>query len=151
MEFKNLKAGHEVFAVDLQKVEVYVGKVVDSPTLPHTDPKYGISQLVVDLTVDVNGKPTTYVLPADTDSAYPQNMVVTTSRDVVLRELKAKKSTSQQNLSMKDYHEECIVKCDKYIAMYDPAFREKQQIEERFAKIDKRQEEMMALLKKLTE
>lgn len=151
MEFKNLKAGHEVFAVDLQKVEVYVGKVVDTPTLPHTDPKYGISQLVVDVTVEVNGKPTTYVLPADTDSAYPANMVVTTSRDVVLRELKAKKSTSQQNLSMKDYHEECIVKCDKYIAMYDPAFREKQEIEERFAKIDQRQEEMMALLKKLTE
>lgn len=151
MEFKNLKAGHEVFAVDLQKVEVHVGKVVDTPTLPHTDPKYGISQLVVDVAIDVNGKTTQYVLPADTDSAYPANMVVTTSRDVVLRELEAKKNSCQQNLSMKDYYEECVVKCDKYIAEYNPAFKEKQENEARFAAIEQGQAKIMEMLKKLTE
>lgn len=151
MNFKDVKAGHEVYAVDLQKVEVYSGKVVDSPTLPHTDPKYGISQLVVDLTVEVNGKPTTYVLPADTDSAYPANMVVTTSRDVVLREIGAKKNTCQQNVSMYDYNLDCIGKCDKVIAEFDPAFKEKQENEARFAAIEKGQAEIMAMLKKLTE
>lgn len=151
MNFKDLKAGHEVYAVDLQKVEVYVGKVVDSPTLPHTDPKYGISQLVVDLTVEVNGKPTTYVLPSDTDSAYPQNMVVTTSRDVVLREIEAKKNTCQQNLSMVDYYKECVGKCDKVIADYNPAFKEKQENEARFAAIEQGQAKIMEMLKKLTE
>ena len=134
-----------------QKVEVYCGKVTVDATLPHTDPKFGIGQLVVDVTVDVNGEQKTYVLAADADSAYPQNMVVTTSRDVVLRELKAKKATSQQNLSMKDYHEECIVKCDKFIAMYDPAFREKQEMETRFTKIEKRQDEILDMLRKLAE
>lgn len=151
MNFKDLKAGNEIYAVDLQKVEVYCGNVTADATLPHTDPKFGIAQLVVDVTVDVNGEQKTYVLPADADSAYPTNMVVTTSRDVVLRELKAKKSTSQQNLSMKDYHEECIMKCDKYIAMYDPAFREKQENEARFAAIEQGQAKIMEMLKKLTE
>ena len=150
MEFKNLKAGHEVYAVDLNKVEVYVGKVVDTPTIPHTDPKYGIAQLVVDVAIDVNGKTTTYILPADNDSAYPANMVVTTSRDVVLRELEAKKNTCEQNLSMTDYYKECIDKCDKKIAEYNPAFREKQENEARFAKIEKGQEEIMEMLKRLT-
>ena len=150
MNFKDLKSGNEIYAVDLQKVIVYSGKVTSDATLPHTDPKFGIAQLVVDVTVDVNGENKTYVLPADNDSAYPTNMVVTTSRDVVLRELKAKKSTSQQNLSMKNYHEECIEKCDKYIAMYDPAFREKQEIEARFSRIEEGQEKIMEMLKNFT-
>lgn len=150
MNFKDLKSGNEIFAIDLQKVEVYCGKVTADATLPHTDPKFGIAQLVVDVTVDVNGEQKTYVLPADADSAYPTNMVVTTSRDVVLRELKAKKSTSQQNLSMREYHEECVGKCDKYIAMYDPAFREKQEIEARFSRIEEGQEKIMEMLKNFT-
>lgn len=151
MNFKDLKAGHEVYAVDLNKVEVYSGKVVNAPTLPHTDPKFGIAQLVVDVTIDVNGESKTYVLPADTDSAYPQNMVVTTNRDVVLREIESKKNTCQQGLSMKDYYEECIGRCDKIIADYNPAFKEKQENEARFAAIEKGQAEIMAMLKKLTE
>ena len=151
MNFKELKAGHEVFAVDLQKVEVYKGKVMVDATLPHTDPKFGISQLVVDVTIDVNGESKTYVLPADTDSAYPTNMVVTTNRDVVLREIEAKKNTCQQGLSLREYYEECIAKCDKVIAEYNPAFREKQENEARFAAIEKGQAEIMAMLKKLTE
>lgn len=150
MNFKELKVGHEVFAVDLNKVEVYKGKVTVDATLPHTDPKFGIAQLVVDVVVDVNGESKTYVLPADNDSAYPQNMVVTTSRDVVLREIEAKKNTCQQNLSMMDYYKECVEKCDKRIAEYNPAFREKQEIEERFSRIEQGQEKIMEMLKNLT-
>lgn len=151
MNFKELKTGHEVFAVDLQKVEVYKGKVTVDATLPHTDPKFGIAQLVVDVTIDVNGEPKTYVLPADADSAYPQNMVVTTSRDVLLREIEAKKNSCQQSLSMVEYYKECVEKCDKVIADYNPVFREKQENEARFAAIEKGQAEIMAMLKKLTE
>lgn len=114
-------------------------ETVKDVSLPHVDPNFTSTSMVVDVTTSANpDRSTTYCMPCDTDIAYPQNKVITTDRANLLREIESIKSMSEQALSQIDHHRAVIGKASALIAELDPVQREKQAVEARFNSMESR-------------
>ena len=84
MLFKELKVGLPVYYFDRKNIIAITGKVTMNPSMPHADGKMSWQQLVVDVPVQLGDKITSFVLPDNQDTAYPDGAVVSTNRDVAL-------------------------------------------------------------------
>ena len=63
MAFKDLKIGGTLYILNKDSLELKKIKVTNI-TVPHIENKVNsLTQMVVDITVDSNGKPVTYVVP----------------------------------------------------------------------------------------
>lgn len=146
MYFKDLKPGYNLYTLDRQDMTAHTIKVTNT-TPPHIDAKIGgPNNLVVDITTD-DGR--TYVMICDAEAAYPDGMVVATGIEHILREIDAIQNTAEQALKKVEYQRETVEKCKHLKAELDPTQREKQQTEERFAKIEKMLSEMYEMQKKI--
>ena len=147
MKFKDIKQGYVLHIFDKKEIRVSHVKVTDvSPA--HVDMTGGVSNLVVDVKTD-DGK--TYVVQADSECAYPDGRVLSTSEPIVLVEVKAMKSAADQTLSQIDHHRMVSDKCAALMEELDPTEREKKETEARFAKIEDKMDSIMEMLKKITE
>lgn len=155
MNFKDLKQGYPIYILDRKALSAKTVNITDI-SLPHVDAKFGgATNLVVDITTD-EGQ--TYVMIAESESAYPDGMVISTCVDHILREITSMRNTSQQALDRVDRERVIVERCDNLLAELDPSQREKQKTEERFAKIERSQQEMKSgmdqliqMMKKLTD
>lgn len=93
MYFKDLKQNYVVYIFDKQNINVRQGKVVNV-SLPHFDSVNNTmrTNMVVDVTIDDNGKTTTYTLKEDTDTGYTGSVMVTTDKQNIVREVEMGKS-----------------------------------------------------------
>lgn len=147
MLFKDLKTGYPVyiFHKDGEK-RITQGKVTAiSPShLPPT-PSMQTMQMVVDVTIDDGGFSRTYTMPDNISVTYANDLVLSTDREGIIREVEILKNQRVEELSKMDEYKKDVDACDKILAEWNPAFREKRETEERFSKI----ETSMADLKKM--
>lgn len=136
MLFKELKSGYPIFLFDRTNLEVTQGKVVNvSPS--HLDTHYGNpTEMVVDLTVDVGGQTTTYTFKDSTEVGYAKNLVISSGRDVILREVEIVKTQAEQALAQVDSHKVAVEKCSQILSEFNPALKEKKETDERFSKLE---------------
>lgn len=136
MLFKDLKTGYPIFVFDRSKIEVKQGKVVNVG-IPHLDTHYGNPMdMVVDLTLEIDGQTSTYSFKDSTEVGFTKTLVVATGRDAILREVEVLKDQSAQALSQIDFHKERLDKCTKIVAEFNPVYKEKRENEERFCKLE---------------
>lgn len=148
MQFKDVKNGYPIYILDKDSVELSQG-VVKSISFPHADtsqPMYGNNALVVDVSIEANGKCATYTIPESLQITYAGNLVLSTSKEVMANEVEAMKNSAEQILSSVDHHRDVISKSSKLLSELSPSYRDKAQTEERFTKIESDMGEMKDML-----
>lgn len=132
MAFSNLRNNNQLFILHKDSIpSLELGKVI-SVSLPI--PKYtGIynSEMVVDITVEVNGSQTNFQkLPALGEIAdFGNNIVVACSKEAMSGELQALKQRSVDIVNSIDLHKDIIKGCDSILVQLNPEIKEKQRQE----------------------
>ena len=147
MLFKDLKSGYPIFIFDRDKVEFVSTKVVDV-TPPHFDGHYGNpTEMVVDVTVE--GFPKPYTFKENTEVGYINNLVITTNREIALKDVEALQAQSEQAWNKRDNYKATADKCAQILSEFSPVFKEKKENEERFSKLEGSVSELKDMIKGL--
>lgn len=160
MLFKDLKPGHPVYMLDKSgEMKTAVGKTVHvgDPYFPQTPggayPNYQTGQRMVDVTVEAGGKSSTYAIPESSSLTYAKDMVLSTDRDGILREVEAVKNQNEEELRKVEQRQAAVASCERILEEWNPAFAEKKENEKRISGLESQVkglgEKIEALLKKL--
>ena len=134
MAFQNLRNNHQIYILRKDAIPTLeIGKVtfVSVPI-----PKYGntnmYNDLVLDITVDVDGKTANFQkLPANGEIAdFGNNIVLATSKEVMNSELTSMKQRSLDIINSVEQHRNIISGCDEILQMLNPEIAEKQRQEQ---------------------
>lgn len=148
MLFKDLKIGYPVyiFHKDGEK-RITQGKVtaISPSRLPQT-PSLQTMQMVVDVTIDDGGSSRTYTIPDNLSVTYSNNLVLSTDRDGVIREVEILRNQCADELAKIDEYRKSVSECDKILAEWNPVFREKRETEERFSKLETSMSDLKSMM-----
>ena len=140
MTFKDLKPGNPVYLLHRNgDIIAAVGKVtaVSAPRFPQTKDMTQAMQMVVDVTIDESGTTRTYTTPDTLATAYSgDGTVIATTRDGIIREAENIKTQCEEELAKTDLRRRHAEQCERIIAEWNPAIRERKAAEERFAKLE---------------
>lgn len=145
MTFKELKQGYPVYILDKEKLTVKQGKVVNA-SFPRIDNQPSGRQMVVDVTIDANGKNAVYTMPEDSAVVYANNLVLSTDQHCLTVEVEKMKADAERILSTVDMQKEIVEVADDLLAQLNPSFREKRETEQRFEKIESRLDKLITLM-----
>ena len=160
MLFKELKQNYPVYILDKQSVTFTQGKVVNislprlnigNNGMPIMPPSPASNAMMVDVTVEVNGRTATYSIPENLAVTYAGNTVLSTDKEGISREIEAMRATAEQVLNSVDRQKEIVEKSKTLLAELNPAYREKKETDERFNRIEGDVSEMKGMMKDLLE
>lgn len=146
MLFKDMKQNYPVFILNKEEMTVVEGKV-KTVSFPRMDTNRGITQMVVDVEIEADGKTATYAIPENLSVTYAGNLVLSTDGEGLLREIEARQAAAEQILASVDKQQTIIERAKALRAEYNPVFKEKQETEKKFKEIDKSISEMKDLMK----
>lgn len=151
MLFKDLKAGYPVYFLDKNETKYYQGKVISVAVPRYDSSQIGISQqatsLVVDITIEANGATRTYTIPETSTLTYAANIVLSTDKDGIVREVEAMKSASEEALSQVERHKQTVTNCNQLLEDLNPAFAEKRAQDKRIEGIENEVKSLGAVLR----
>lgn len=147
MQFKDLKQNYPVYILDKQKVSFIPGKVI-SVSFPHIDNSntMSIGKMVVDVVIEAGGKSATYSIPESMSVAYANDIVISTDRDGIFREVEAMKNNAEQALKSVEHHREVLAKSEGLLAELNPALKEKQKNEQRLTNLENSIEDLKKMM-----
>ena len=134
MAFQNLRNNHQIYILNKDSIPTLeIGKVtfVSAPV-----PKYGnasmYTDLVLDITVDIDGRSTNFQkLPATNEIAdFGNNVVIATSKEAMNNELISMKQRSLDIINSVEQHQSIISGCDEILQKLNPEIAEKQRQEQ---------------------
>ena len=134
MAFQNLRNNHQIYILHKDAIPTLEMGKITSISVPV--PKYGntsmYNDLVLDITVDVDGKPTNYQkLPANGEIAdFGNNIVVAVSKEAMNSEVASMKQRSLDILNSIEQHQSIIQGCDEILQVLNPEIAEKQRQEQ---------------------
>lgn len=147
MDFKDLKPGGIFYILTKDNMKLDKATIM-TVSAPHIENKMNsLTQLVVDITMNVEGKPVTYVTPDTGVVSYCAGQILTADKTILIGEIKAIKAQHEQILSSVEKSTEVVEKCDSLISDLDDAFREKKENDERLSKLESM---MKTLIEKLS-
>lgn len=143
MFFKDIKQNYPVYILNKQDVSFSKGKVT-SVSLPHMDNSNPmvIGKSVIDVAIEVDGKSATYTIPENLSIVYAGDIVLSTDRDGIMREVEAMKSSSEQAIKNVERHKMIVEKSTSLLVELNPIFKEKQENEQRLTKMENSIEEL---------
>lgn len=151
MLFKDLKAGYPVYFLDKNETKYYQGKVISVAVPRYDSSQIGISQqatsLVVDITIEANGATRTYTIPETSTLTYAANIVLSTDKDGIVREVEAMKSASEEALAKVEIHKQTVINCNQLLEDLNPAFAEKRAQDKRIEGIENEVKSLGAVLR----
>lgn len=150
MQFKDIKQNYPVFILDKQNVQFTQGKVL-SVSFPHMDNSNPMSmgKTVVDVVIEAGGKSATYAIPESMNVAYAGDLVISTDRDGIIREVEALKNNSEQYLKGVDKTKEVLEKSKSLLAELNPEIKAKQENEQRLTSLENSMQELKEMMKGL--
>ena len=157
MLFKELKQNYPVYILDKQAVTFTQGKVI-SVSLPRMNvgngtmpmmPSSSPTTMLVDVTIEANGRTATYSIPENLAVTYAGSTVLSTDREGISREIEAMRATAEQVLSSVDRQKEILDKTQSLLAELNPAYKEKKETDERFNRIEGDMSEMKSMVRDL--
>lgn len=165
--FKELAAGAPIFAlVKGDELKYYEGSIISvgAPRMemPKIEGQPNPLQLptmknIVDVTYNIDGKNYTDAVDV-TASVFPTGnpgavTLVATEKEAIIRELHATQKSAENYIveakNLVPKREKQVEQCKQLIAELDTAFREKQETEQRFSKIEQAQKEQGSKLDKI--
>lgn len=149
--FKNLRQGNSVFALSTSgEIKVDCLKVVSVSDKARFETIDNKPQLVIDLTLEVDGKHKIFVIPENSVTTYAGGMMLTCSRDEVLRELDSLRSISQDYVDKYQMHSERIAGIDRIREELMPEKKEERQRDKRLTDLECKIDKIFELLNKST-
>ena len=150
--FKDIKQNYPVYILDTQEFSLIQGKAtqVSFPRL-EMNQKTGKTEMVVDVTIEANGKMATYAIPESHSVTYAGHLVLSTEKSGLMSEVEAQKANAEQVLASASKAQNVIDKAPSLLAELNPMYKEKQETEQRFGKIEKSISGMEELMKKQQE
>ena len=157
MLFKELKQNYPVYILDKQTVTFTQGKVI-SVSLPRMNVSNGTmsmmptsspTAMLVDVTIEADGRTATYSIPENLAVTYAGSTVLSTDREGISREIEAMRATAEQVLSSVDRQKEILDKTQSLLAELNPAYKEKKETDERFNRIEGDMSEMKSMVRDL--
>ena len=104
---------------------------------------------MVDVTIEVEGRTAVYTIPENLAVTYANNLVLSTDREGIAREVEAAKATAEQVLNSIDTQKAILKKANDLLAELNPAFKEKKATDERFNRIEGDMSELKGMVKDL--
>ena len=134
MAFQNLRNNHQIYILRKDAIPTLeIGKITNV-SVPV--PKYGntsmYTDLVLDITAEIEGKPTSFQkLPANSEIAdFGNSVVVAVSKDAMNSEVASMKQRSLDILNSIEQHQSIIKGCDEILQKLNPEIAEKQRQEQ---------------------
>lgn len=145
--FKDIKQNYPVYILDTQEFSLIQGKAtqVSFPRL-EMNQKTGKTEMVVDVTIEANGKMATYAIPESHSVTYAGHLVLSTEKSGLTSEVEAQKANAEQVLASASKAQNIIDKAPSLLAELNPMYKEKQETEQRFGKIEGSIGEMKELI-----
>lgn len=152
MLFKDIKTGYPIYFLDKDSVRFYQGKVV-SVAVPRYNNQVGATYgtqptgMVVDITIEAEGATKTYTIPETSTITYAGNLVLSTDKEGILREVEALKAVSEEALSKIDKHKQVVSNCEALLEELNPAFAEKRAQDKRIEGIENEVKSLSSIVK----
>ena len=134
MAFQNLRNNHQIYILHKDAIPTLELGKVTNVSVPV--PKYGntsmYNDLVLDITVDVDGKSTNFQkLPANSEIAdFGNSLVVATNKDAMNSEVMSMKQKSLDIINSRESNESIVQGCDEILQVLNPEIAEKQRQEQ---------------------
>lgn len=135
MAFKDVKQSYSVYILNKQNMTIEDGKVT-SVGFPHMDLNSKSAQMVVDVTIEASGKAATYTIPENLSVTYAGDIVLSTDKQGLLYEVEAMKNSAEKILESVPRQKEIIDKSTILLSELNPIYKEKQENEQRFSKME---------------
>lgn len=159
MNFKELKSNYPIHILDKNEGVKYVlGKVLNvgqprynMPTqqAPGSMPNFSIPSMKVDVTIETDGKTNTYALTENVSVDSIGNILFSTDKEGIVRELDATITHCEQYLSEEERVKKDLEESKALKGQLDTSYKDKQETDKRFEKIEKAQEGMGDMLRKI--
>lgn len=152
MLFKDIKQNYPVHILDKDNVSYIQGKVV-SVSFPHMDNTNPMSmgKTVVDVVIDADGKSATYTIPENMGIVYAGNLVLSTDKDGIIREVEDLKTSSEQYLKSVDKTRQVLEKSTSLLAELNPEIKAKQENELRLSNLENTMKDIQSDMKDFKE
>lgn len=136
MNFKDLKTNYPIYIFDKQNVNIQNAKVINV-SLPHLDTHYNNpSDLYIDIVIELDGMNKSFTFKENTETGYTNNLVISTNKDVILKEIEALKAQSEEGLNLVETYKSNIIKCEQLLSDFNPVYKEKQETDKRFNQLE---------------
>lgn len=147
MLFKDIKQNYPVYILDKQNVKFTQGKV-QSVSFPHLDNSnpIGMGKTVVDVVIDAEGKTATYAMPENLSVVYAGDIVLSTDREGIIREIEAMKTSAEQVIASMDKQQEIVDKTTTLLTDLNPEYRAKQENEQRLSNLENSMQELKEMM-----
>lgn len=147
MLFREIKQNYPVHIFNKQDLTIEKGKAT-AVSLPRLEmnPNTGKTEMVVDVTIDVDGRTATYAIPENLSVTYAGSIVLSTDEQGLSGEIESTINAAEKALSSMEYYKKVKEVAPSLLAQINPEYREKQQTEKRFNQIETsigRMEELM--------
>lgn len=115
--FKDIKQNYPVYILDTQEFSLIQGKAtqVSFPRL-EMNQKTGKTEMVVDVTIEANGKMATYAIPESHSVTYAGRLVLSTEKSGLTSEVEAQKANAEQVLAFASKAQSIIDKAPSLLA-----------------------------------
>lgn len=151
MTFKEITNGNTVFILNKNEFSLVHGTVTRNEPRIEMDEKTFQRRPVVDLTVDINGRPLTFTIPENHSITHSTEYILSTDQSLLASEIKYIWSQSKQFLDSIPYHQSIARKAPALLAEIDPVYKDRQDNENRFSKIEGSIEDLTKMVKSFIE
>lgn len=136
MLFKDLKQGYQVYVIKRGDVSLELAKVINV-SLPHLDSSPGSTpQMSVDLTLEIDGKTTTFSIPEASSATYSGDLALMSDKENAVREVEAMKSQSEDAIASVPHHRKVVENCVGILSELNPSFKKEREHEERLSRLE---------------
>lgn len=136
MLLKDCQKGYPIFILNRNDITATQGKIIDV-SRPHFDNRNpSATAMVIDVTVDIDGKQISFVMPESSTIAYTDNLVISCDRADILHEVEAICSRNEEELKQTTVREQTVKKCHSIIEDWNPAVKQQRETDERITKIE---------------
>lgn len=142
MLLKDCQKGYPIFLLNRNEIVASQGKIVDV-SRPHFDNRNPTcTSMVIDVTVEMDGKQTSFVMPESANVAYTDNLVISCDRTDIMREVEAICNRNEEELRQTAVRQQTVQKCKAIIEEWNPAIRQQREADERMSKMEKEMGQM---------
>ena len=160
MNFKELKPNYPIHILDKNKgVKYILGKVLNvgqprydmqqSQMPAGSMPNFSMPSMKVDVTIEADGKTNTYALTENVSVDSIGNILFSTDKEGIVRELDATITHCEQYLSEEERVKKDLKDSKTLKEQLDTSYKDKRETDKRFEKIEKSQEEMGDMMRKI--
>ena len=134
MTFQNLRNNHQIYILHKDTIPTLeIGKITNvSIPVPKYSNTSMYNDLVLDISVDVEGKPINLQkLPANSEIAdFGNSLVVAINKEAMSNEVSSMKQRSLDIINSIEQHQNVIKGCDEILRVLNPEIAEKQRQEQ---------------------